>query len=180
MRRLLAGSAALALVAMILLPAAGVAAKVTCDPDAQAPGWQSMAYARVPLGLSEGVHPFRIDFEFTDAVTGEHVVDYMEGSIEVSTERPVIGGTMWVTPWALFAPQPPHERYPLWVMNPMQPAAFVLGWANLKVDSASGDALSRQAWTQSIHDTVQTVSLDGGPAIPMHFHQAADVCIWTD
>ncbi len=116
MRRLLAASAALALAATIVLPAAGAAAKVTCDPTAQIPGWESLAYAKVPVGLPAGTHTFVIAYAFTD-VDDQFYEGTVEGSFDVTTGVPVVAGTVLVTPWGMLAAQPPKGSYPIWEMN---------------------------------------------------------------
>lgn len=177
MRRILACSAAVALAAAFLLPTSSAVAKtLTCD-EGMAPGWVSLGYARVPLGLSEGTHELRIDFAFTD-IDGTHVVDFQTGTFEVSRAAPILPGTVMVTPWGLLAPDAPKDKYPIDAINPLQPATFALGWGNYQTDPSTGAPLSRQVFTDVIHGTTQTVSVDGGPMVPMHFRGLIQECYW--
>ncbi|HYM83038.1 MAG TPA: hypothetical protein VEY67_02655 [Candidatus Dormibacteraeota bacterium] len=153
-------------------------AKRACDPVEQVPAWQSLAYAPVPRGLTEGTHTLTFAFRFTD-VDGTIVDDTIDGIFDVSRDVPVVGGMVWVTPWAMLAPTPPRSRAPIWVMNPAQPAMFVLGWGTPREIPEIPLTVTRQLETKLFHAMSQTVSLDGGPAIPMHFHQVAESCFWV-
>ncbi len=171
MRRALASAAALLLAAAILVPVPAAASKtLTCDEE-MVPYWISLASARVPLGLGEGTHTFTIDYDFIDS-DGSHVTGSEPGTFEVSLDAAIVPGTVQVAPWFMRAPLPPHDGYPIEVVNPMQPAIFLMGWGNYQSD------VGRQAFTGTIHDIVQTVSVDGGPAVAMHFHQTYQVCGW--
>lgn len=176
MRRMLASVAALVLAATILSPVQAAAAKQSCD-EGMAPGWMSTATYPLKAELAEGTHTLSVFYDFID-IDGLEYSGTIDGSFELSWSAGFYPGTVEITPWGLSARSAAGDRYWIPTIRPNQQAAFTLGWGNYQEDPVSGVPLSRQRFTEVIRGITQTVSWDGGPAMPMHFGAVVQECIW--